>query len=147
MNKRIALAALAISVAAAIPAAQAAPAGVSIPSSFNVTVNLTSSCSLSTAPGALSLNYTSFGAAQSVNGNYGVTCTNTLPFTMALDAPASGGVLAGLNYTLTLGTAASAGTGAEQTFAMTYAIAGGQGGTCNGAACSASELRTLTVAY
>jgi spore coat protein U-like protein len=128
-------------------AAHAAPI-TTAPSPFNVTVNLTSVCSVSSAPTAVVFNYTSLGGAvASTGGNYSVTCTNNLPYTMALDAVAQTFPTTGLNYTLSLNTAGSTGTGAAQAFTMTGGMVGGQGGTCAGQTCSETVVRNLTITY
>src|SRR5205823_4757205 len=72
-------------ITASVPAAQAATAG---PASFNVTVNLTSACQITAGPADVAFTYTSFqgGAATATGGGFSVKCTNTLPYTMALDS-------------------------------------------------------------
>jgi spore coat protein U-like protein len=113
--------------------------------SFAVTIVTPSACSITTSPGTITMNYTSFGAVANGATTYGVTCTTALPYSMALDATA--GTILGLNYTLSLGTAASSGTGAEQIFNINGSIAAGQSGSCPTAACSGSQLRSVTVTY
>jgi hypothetical protein len=113
--------------------------------SFVVTLVTSNYCQISVAPGDLNFIYTSFQAgASSASSTYGVRCT-LIPFTMALDA--TSGTLLGLNYTVSLATASSTGTGVTQTFTINGSIAGGQSGTCATATCSGSQTRTLTVTY
>lgn len=146
LQKLITLAAATAAFAIVIPAAQAtdtAPAG------FNVTVNLTSACEVTAGPTDVAFTYSSFQttAATSTGGAFSVRCTNTLPYTMALDA--TSGTVIGLNYTLAL--SAAGGTGAGLT-AANYTVNGnmvsGQSGTCaTTAVCNGSQARTLTVTY
>lgn len=129
-----------------IPVAQATD---TTPASFNVTVNLTSSCEVTSAPTDVAFSYTSFQgtAATSTGGAFSVRCTNTLPYTMALDA--TSGTVIGLNYTLAL--SAAGGTGAGLTaanYTVDGTMASGQSGTCGTTAvCTGSQARTLTVTY
>lgn len=142
MNKLIKAVAIA-TVAALIPAANAA----TTTSNFNVTVNLTPVCTVTSAPTDVAFTYTSFqaAAAASTGGNFTVRCTNTLGYAFSLDATPS--TLIGLNYALTLPTA-TAGTGAAQNYQITGSMAAGQSGTCAGpASCAASHVRTLTVTF
>jgi len=113
---------------------------------FNVSVNTTATCSLSSPPGSVNFAYTSFqpGAA-AASTSFGVTCTTALPYTMALDATA--GTLVGLSYSLALSQTGGTGTGAAQTYSINGSIAAGQVGTCASASCSASQTRTLTITY
>ena len=113
--------------------------------SFGVIITTPTNCSISTPPGNIVFNYVSLGAASNASTSYGVTCTRALPFTMALDATA--GTIVGLNYTLTLGTPSSTGTGAAQVFTISGNVAAGQAGTCATATCSGTQARTLTVTY
>ncbi len=112
---------------------------------LGVNIATPASCRLTTPPAALVFNYAAFGPVVNASTSYGVTCTSYLAYSMALDA--TSGTLLGLNYALTLPTPAASGTGVEQTFAIDGSIAAGQGGTCGAGSCSASQLRTLTVAY
>ena len=143
MNKRLAIAVALAAAFAAIPAAQAG----SIAPTFNVTVTLTSKCQVTTAPTDVAFTYTSFqpGPA-SASSNYAVQCTNSLPYTMALDSTATNTV-AGLNYALTLSAASGTGSGAVQNYTVNGTMAAGQGGTCALGSCSGSEGRTLTITY
>ena len=70
--------------------AQAAPI-TTTPAPFNVTVNLASVCSLTSAPTTVVFNYTSLGGAVgSTGGAYSVTCTNGLAYTMARELARAG---------------------------------------------------------
>ena len=112
---------------------------------FGVAIATPATCNLSTPPGNVVFNYTGFGAAANASTGYGVTCTNFLPYTMALDA--TSGTLLGLNYTIGLSSAGATGTGFEQSYTVSGNIAAGQAGTCAAGTCSASQARTLTVSY
>lgn len=128
-------------------AASIANAGTVGPTNFNVTVNLTSSCSLTTAPSDVAFTYTSFQGAASVAtpSAFAVKCTNLRPYTMALDAAA--GTVIGLNYTIALSAAGGTGTGIDQNYSITGNMAAGQSGTCAGASCAGTDVRTLTITY
>lgn len=113
---------------------------------FNVSVITTPTCTLTSPPGNVNLVYTSFQAgAASASTTFGVKCTTNLAYTMTLDA--SAGTLVGLSYALALSQGSGTGTGVAQTYSITGSIAGGQGGTCATAVCSATAIRTLTISY
>ncbi|HET6265364.1 MAG TPA: spore coat protein U domain-containing protein [Usitatibacter sp.] len=136
----------AVALVSFLGAATLANAGTVGPQNFNVTVNLTSSCSLTSAPTDVAFTYTSFGpAAVATPSSFTVKCTNLRPYTMALDAAA--GTVIGLAYTLALPTAASTGTGVDQTFSITGNMIAGQSGNCAGASCAGTDVRTLTITY
>jgi spore coat protein U-like protein len=113
--------------------------------SFGVSISTPATCSVSAAPPNLVFNYTSFGAAQTPSVNFGVTCTNALPYTMALSA--AGGTIAGLNYTIALSATNATGTGVQQTHSINGSMAAGQSGTCGVALCTGSQARSITVSY
>jgi len=107
-------------------------------------------------PAPLAFTYTAFSpTAVNANTQIDMTCTQYLPYTIALDATVD--VVSGLNYTLGLNTAAgppdgasplsSVGNGAQQTFFVNGTMAAGQAGTCSGGTCSATQVRTLTITY
>ena len=141
--------------------AQAATATTTFP----VNINLTAACKVTTAPGAVTFNYTSMQAtsATATGTTVGVTCTNTLPYSVSLaTAPGNGyavtDAVTNLAYTLTLnGTAADlagqTGSGVEQVVTIGGTMAANQSGTCNtsAAACtnagSANLTQTLTITY
>lgn len=112
---------------------------------FAVSISTPATCAMTTAPGNVVFNYLAFGPAQAPTTTFGVTCTNALPYTMALDA--TSGTLLGLDYTLALSTASSVGIGAAQTHTITGTMAAGQSGTCAAGTCTASQARTLTITY
>ena len=143
MNKRLALAAAFAALFAGIPAAQAG----TVTGNFNVTVTLTSKCQISSGPADVAFTYTSFqgAAATSTGGGFSVQCTNTLPYTMSLDA--TSGTVSGLNYSLALSAASATGSGVAQAYTINGTMASGQGGTCALGSCSGSQARVLTITY
>jgi len=113
---------------------------------FPVSILVSPTCSVTTTPGAIVLNYTSLGPAVNANTTFGVTCTNSVSYTMAFDP--LGGTLLGLSYSLALSPASGGtGSGVEQTYTITGSMAAGQSGTCATALCPATEARTLTITY
>ena len=140
---RIAKAAALVSILGAATLANAATVG---PTNFNVTVNLTSSCSLVSAPTDVAFTYVSFGgAATATPSSFTVKCTNLRPYTMALDATT--GTVIGLNYSLALSAAGATGTGNDQVYSITGNMVGGQSGNCAAATCTGTDVRTLTITY
>lgn len=113
--------------------------------SFGVEIHVDATCSISTPPGDITFSYTSFGAAANAGTTFGATCTNLLPYTLALDT--TGGTLLGLNYALALSAAGGTGNGLEQTYSISGTMAAGQIGTCAAATCSASQPHTLIITY
>lgn len=128
---------------------------------FQVDINLTSACSVSTINN-VAFAYTSFGAAaNAAGGGFTVTCTNTLPYTFGLQtgngAPTPPGAATinvtddAVNLAYTLGTSAAGGTGsgAIQAYTVTGTMAAGQGGTCGAATCTnaaaTNRIHTLIV--
>ena len=127
---------------------------VGAPFTFPVSIFTPSVCTITTAPGNIVFAYTAFQAAlATANITFGATCTNLLPYTMALDA--TSGVVSGLNYSLAINTVnsggssprASIGTGAAQPFFINANMAAGQAGTCATGTCSATNTHTLTITY
>jgi spore coat protein U-like protein len=112
---------------------------------FGVSILTPATCAISTPPGSIVFNYTAFGAAIAPSTTYRVTCTSTLPYTMALDA--TSGTALGLNYTLALSAASATGTGGAQVFSILGGMAAGQSGTCASATCTATQVRSLTITY
>lgn len=121
---------------------------------FPVNIIAPASCNLTTPPANLAFTYTAFSPAPVLaNASYGITCTTSLAYTMALDLVVD--VVTGLNYSLGLNTVAtggvnplaSVGTGIAQTFFINGTMAAGQAGTCATASCAGSQVRTLTITY
>lgn len=145
--KKLALAA-ALGLAAVGMSAHAATAT----GTFDVTINLTSACEIASAPTA-AFTYTSFQAtAATFSSSFNVRCTNTLPITsITLDSTSVTDAATNLAYTLALGAAPAAGTGANQNVTITGSMAANQAGTCATATCtngsSGNKQRTLTITY
>lgn len=113
---------------------------------FMPAVRVPDFCRLSTPPGNMALNYTSFsGTAATASTTFGVQCLRATAYTLSLDA--TGGNALGLNYTLGLSSPGGSGSGIEQTYTINGSIAAGQGGACASASCSATRPRTLTITY
>lgn len=109
-------------------------------------------CTVSTAPGTINFGtYTAFGGAKSANTPFGINCSNTLPYTIALDNV--NGVAAGLNYTLGLSVTAGStgaasltptGTGVAQAYFINGNMVAGQAGNVTK---PTTDTRTLTLTY
>lgn len=145
--KKLALV-VALGLAAVGMSAQAATAT----GQFDVTINLTSACEIASSPTA-AFTYTSFQAtAATFSSSFNVRCTNTLPITsITLDSTSVTDAATNLAYTLALGAAPAAGTGANQSVTINGSMAANQAGTCATATCtngsSANKQRTLTITY
>lgn len=120
---------------------------------FIVSIITPANCTLSTAPGPVAFSYTAFqGSAATASTTFGTTCTNGVPYTMALDA--TSGVVSGLSYSLTIRDFADTadvtngnGTGAAQSYRIKGTMQSGQAGTCTSGNCAGSDPRTLTITY
>ena len=126
---------------------------------FNVNVTLTSKCEINgtaAATGAvitdIALAYTSFQTSAATGStSFNVRCTNSLPYTLALDSTSVTDAALNLDYTLTLSATSNTGNGANQAYTVAASMAAGQAGTCATATCdnsaSANRQRTLTITY
>ena len=134
---------------------------------FNVAVSLQSQCQINTTSPAgaatitdIAIAYTSFQAAvTNANTTFNVRCTNTLPFSLALDAGT--GSASGITYLLAIGTAATTnivtavtslasqvGTGANVAYYVSATAAAGQAGTSLVNTVSVvNSARTVTITY
>jgi spore coat protein U-like protein len=143
-----------------IPALQNRPAGVYFDtvtmsldygpvatSAFPVQVNVNATCQLTTAPGDLTFTYSSFQLTPaSAITPFAVQCTLNLPYTMTLDQ--TSGTMLGLTYNLSLSAPPPyLGSGTPQGYTISGSVPANQAGTCGGAVCSATQMRTLTIAY
>ena len=153
----------ATAIAAALAAGNAQAAGQAT-NGFNVTINLTSACTL-TAPTDVVFAYTSLqaGASAATGGGFSVSCTSTLPYTLGLQSgngaatPPGAATIAvtdnavNLNYSLGLSAAGATGNGLAQAFSVTGTMAGSQAGTCAAASCTnaaaTNKTHTLIVNY
>ena len=114
---------------------------------FGVSLTVAAKCTLSSPPGDVHFNYTSFQTTASLaSTSFAVTCLSNTTYTMALDS--STGALLGLTYSLSLNKPGTqTGNGFSQSATINGSMASGQSGLCNGASCTASETRTLTISY
>ena len=114
---------------------------------FGVSLAVAGKCALSSPPGNVNFAYTSFQTTASLaSTSFAVTCLSNTTYTMSLDS--TSGSLLGLNYSLSLSkTGVQTGNGLAQSTTINGSMASGQSGTCNGVACTASEVRTLTITY
>jgi hypothetical protein len=127
---------------------------------FNVNINLTASCTVGTIAD-VTLNYTSLGLVQTGSTSAAITCTNGVPYTLALSTPPASDAITAIAYTTALtGTIPTTGTGGAQSVAITVTAAAGQAGDCiapgawassvcaNGSvAQNPGKVQTLTVTY
>lgn len=112
---------------------------------FPISIVVPAVCSITSAPGAVIFVYTAFSAsAVTANTTYGITCSNSLPYSMSV-SPASS-VVAGINYSLSLSSSAI-GNGLQQIYTISGNAPSGQAGTCATSTCSASQITTLTITY
>lgn len=129
----------------AVSAIYGAPAVTAL-TTVLVSIDVQSICQFSTVPPDINFTYTSFSAAaQAGASNFAIRCTNTVPYTLALDTGT--GVVAGLNYTLVLSSTAATGTGVAQARVVNATMPANQAGTCNAASCAAQQAHTITVSY
>ena len=113
---------------------------------FPVRIITPATCSIATIPN-ISLAYGNAfrSTAVSATTSAPVTCSNNLPYTLAV-SPTSG-VSAGINYSLSL-PASGVGTGISQGITITATAPAGQAGTCTTGTCTgAAQPHTLTVTY
>lgn len=152
---------LGFAVAGLLAAVVSAPSfAASASNTFNVTITLTSACTVS-APANVALAYTAGGATVTGTTSTNIQCTNTLPYTLSLNGLKGAGVYAktdastGLNYTLAFNAAGTGGadvtgtgTGAAVAQTIGVNIASGQFGTCATATCvGTAQVNTVYVNY
>ncbi|HKW39524.1 MAG TPA: spore coat protein U domain-containing protein, partial [Burkholderiales bacterium] len=100
------------------------PPGANPTATLAINVHTQTFCTITVPPGNVNFTYTSLQAAASnASTLYGVRCTTSTPYTMALDA--TSGTLLGLNYTLGLSASSATGSGVTQTYSINGSIAGG----------------------
>jgi spore coat protein U-like protein len=152
----------ATAIAAALAAGNAQAGSTS--GTFNVSVTLTSSCTLS-AVTAVDFAYTTLqaGPSTATGGGFSVRCTNTLPYTFGLQSGNGAATPPGastisvtdiavnLGYSLGLSAAGGTADGTLQPYSVTGTMAGGQVGTCAVASCTngaaTNKTHTLIVNY
>ena len=162
---------IATTAALAVMSAAAPVQAATVTGGFNVTVNLTSVCTMATI-GALAFTYTAFGgAATATPTNAVLTCTRgltgvTANFNSGTDMTADpaaanavgAGVVSGLRYDISTtnvtatGNAATtidSGTADTRTYTIAGTMPAGQAGTCitGPGLCTGTQARTLTVTY
>ena len=104
------------------------------------------SCSFSTAPGPIVLNYVSFSNSPVINStNFSVNCSSGTPYTLALNT--TSGTVLGLSYSVGLNASNAIGNGSAQSYTVTGSIAANQSGNCSTASCSATRAHTITLTY
>lgn len=133
---------------------------------FNVAITLNSGCTLSSITD-VQFTYTAFAAATNATGGSGafsVTCTSGFGYGLGLQSgtavPTTTGAasigpildnVVNLNYTLSLATTSSSGTGSAQSFNIGGQILANQAGTCGSATCTngtaTNRTHTLIVSY
>lgn len=119
---------------------------------FNVNITLTSACKVNSISD-LALSYTSFqtSAASSTGGAVSLSCTNGLPYTLALDQTSVTDDAVNLPYTLSLSAGTGTGNGGAQSFTVSGSIAANLAGDCTGSSCTntaaTNKQRTLTITY
>lgn len=115
--------------------------------SFPVSIATPATCALTQPPGTLNFGIYPSLSPTAVTGSsqFGVTCTSYLPYTMTISPGA--GTVVGLNYSLSIATPNSTGTGALQNFTVDGSLAAGQAGVCSTATCTGQNTHTLTITY
>jgi spore coat protein U-like protein len=154
---------IAATLVAAAFGAGSAQAG-STSGQFNVSITLTSACTLG-AVTPVAFAYTSLqgSAATATGGGFSVTCTNSLPYTFGLQAGSGAATPPGastvsvtddavnLGYSLGLSAAGGTGNGSAQSYSVTGTMASSQAGTCATASCTngaaTNKTQTLIVNY
>ena len=112
---------------------------------FPVKIITPATCNIGTIPGITLAYGNAFGPGATATTNAPATCSNELPYTIAVN-PTSG-VSAGIFYTLSL-PASATGTGAVQNIPITATAPPGQAGTCTTGSCTgAAQPHTLTLTY
>jgi spore coat protein U-like protein len=144
-HKIVATAMVAATLAATTPLAHAG----SDAKTFTVQVALTAGCTITTGPGTVDFGTYIANQLTAATGSttFGVTCTNTLPYTFSLDGATAS--VKGLSYTLSFKSGATTvtggtGSGSEQTYTIAGNMAANQAGDSSA---SATQTRTLTVSY
>ncbi len=113
---------------------------------FTTNASIVARCYFLTNPTPIAMTYTAFSpVAVTGTSNFGVNCTLSTSYSMALDTTSA--VLVGLNYSLTLGTASAIGNGFTQNHSVSTSIAAGQAGTCATGTCTGTQARVVTITY
>lgn len=125
------------------------------PVPLSVQISTVPTCVFSAPPGTVAFSYTAFSPVPATaSTTFAALCSTTLPYTMALtDAnglPAglqTSGVVAGLQYTLTLSASSGVGSGSAQFYTIQGTMPAGQAGTCSGGTCTDRNQHGLTISY
>ena len=146
-----------LAAAMACAAAFLSPAHAgSVSAAFTVQVTLYSACQFNTGPGNVALSYTAFQTTvASSSTTMQVQCTSELPYQVSLsgtdpNALSAQGTLNGLSYTVSMPappTGGHKGTGASVSHTVDVSVPSGQGGSCAGASCQASQSHTVYIVY
>ena len=118
---------------------------------MNVSITNNANCAITSVANVVFGTYIAFRATPLVSpaANIVMNCTTDLPYTMTLDA--TSGVIAGLNYTLTINTLTppvdARGAGVGQIHSLVGTMPADQAGDCSMGSCFSSQIRTLTVTY
>jgi spore coat protein U-like protein len=110
-----------------------------------VTIYAPAYCTMSMSAGDMNFTYVAFGPQQTATKTFMATCTNTMPYTLAVNPSAA--VVVGLNYSLALNAGNATGTGIAQTFTITGTMPAGQAGNCLTGTCTGTQTHTVTVTY
>ncbi len=120
--------------------------GSTFSNSFGVQISTGTTCAVSSPPATLAFGaYVAYGGALGASTSFGATCTNLLPYTMAVSPTM--GTIAGVVYDLTLSAASATGSGFQQNYLINGNMAAGQAGTCALGSCSGTVPHTLTLSY
>lgn len=123
---------------------------------FDVDINLTSACNVSTVSN-VSFTYVSGQgtASTSTGGAFTVTCTPGVPYTFAFEHPVATPAASpvtetdnavNLQYTLTLPGAGGTGSGVGQNYQIAGSMPAGQAGTCGAGSCTNAAATNKTFA-
>jgi len=110
-----------------------------------VSITSPASCSFSTPPTGVNLNYTAFGPQQVATSTFAVRCNAGVGYTLVLDP--LGDVLNGVRYTAAMSGANGTGNGNPQNYTITVTAPAGQAGQCVTGTCTATRLHTVTITY
>lgn len=122
---------------------------------LSVQISNVPTCVFVTPPGTVAFNYTAFSpTAVTASTTFRTLCSTNHAYTMSL-SDSSGtptglqtrGVLAGLQYTLTLSASTGIGSGTAQFYTINGSMPAGQAGACSGAICTETTSHTLTISY
>jgi hypothetical protein len=150
MKKLLSILAFVMAAAAALTA-QAAGTDTA-PVAVHVT--LTAACKITTPPGTITVAYTSLGAAVNANTPFGVTCSNGLSYSMALNTANANALGLSIPLAIRDSTDANDITGSqtagasEANYIVKASVTAGQAGNCGTATCTDNSIsRTLTISY